>query len=256
MSIAPTSFPSTVLLVDDEDVVLDLLSRVFKKVGLQHVAVGTGREAIALLEKQPFGCLISDKNLPDVNGLEVLRTARRLQPFCACIMITGYQTPESILEVLRMGASDYLEKPFPDMKLLIQRIESAMGHQRAEFERNTLVEALKSMQASLAEKSAEAFRQTTERQMLETVLELRVEEATAQLRARVDALEAAARSDREIDRALVQNLESLQEYVHGVPVEDVSSASIVRGILREIERKVDESVSLMRGNLEPDSGGE
>lgn len=245
MTSAP-SLPSTVLLVDDEEVVIDLLSKVFKRAEMQVVAVTRGKEAIALLEKQPFGALVSDKNLPDISGLEVLRAARTLQPFCACVMITGYSTQDSVLEVLRMGANDYLEKPFADLKLLVQRIQSAMDHRRAEFERNTLVDALRGMQASIKESNAEAFRQKTEREVLETVLELRVEEVTRELKLRLDELERSSRAEKELSRALLQQLDGLLQYVRGATFSDDSPASMVRAVLREIERRVEESSALLR----------
>ncbi|MBX5484190.1 MAG: response regulator [Myxococcaceae bacterium] len=243
---ASTTLPSTVLLVDDEVVVIELLSKVLQRENLPYVAVTRGKEAIALLERQPFGALVTDKNLPDVNGLEVLRAARRLQPFCACIMITGYSTQESVLEVLRMGANDYIEKPFPDLKLLVQRIRSAMDHRRAEFERNTLVDALQAMKASLKASNAEAFREKTQREVLETVLELRVEEATRDLRRRLEEAESARRCDREIARGVQHNLDALLEYVRGAGLGDDAPASMVRGVLREIERRVEEAVALLR----------
>lgn len=247
---APAEFPNTVLLVDDEEVVVDVLSKVLARAELPFQAVTSGKEALALLERQPFGCLVTDKNLPDVNGLEVLRAARRLQPFCACIMITGYSTTESVLEVLRMGASDYLEKPFPDLKLVLQRVQTAMAHQRVEFERNTLVEALRTMQSSVEQISAEAFAQKTQRELLETVLDLRIEEATSSLRRQVEVLESTARAERELTRALTQKLTDCLDYLRNVQDEADALPSLMRGVLRELERRIEESEGLLRENLE------
>lgn len=243
------SFPATVLVVDDEQVVVDLLSKVLQRAGMPFVAVGTGEEALSLLQRERFGALVSDKNLPDLSGVEVLRAARRLQPYCACLMITGYASTDSVLEVLRMGAADYIEKPFPDLKLLVQRIQTAMAHSRAEFERSTLVEAVRTMQRELAEKSSQAFRHRTEREMLESVLELRIEDSVRELSRRIDSLESELTADRELDRVLVQQLDGLLQYVRGLNLEEEESA--VRGVLREIERRIEEPLTLLHDRLDP-----
>lgn len=244
------SFPSSVLVVDDEEVVADLLSKVLTRQGIAHVTVGTGREALSLLERERFGALISDKNLPDISGVEVLRAARRLQPYCACLMITGYASTESVLEVLRMGAADYIEKPFPDVKLLVQRIQAAMAHQRADFERDTLVDALRSMQRALEEKSARAFQLQTERELLESVVDLRIEERTGELLRRAEALEAERRADRELDRLVLQKLDGAIEYMSGITV-DETVTPMVRGVFRELGKRLDEPAALMRDRVDP-----
>jgi CheY-like chemotaxis protein len=243
MSAAPSP---TILLVDDEEVVIDLLTRAFGRAKLPLVAVSTGREAMALLERQPFAALITDKNLPDVSGVEVLRAARRLQPFCACIMITGYTNTESVLEVLRLGAADYLEKPFPDIALLLKRVQTAMEHSRAELERSMLAEAVKEMRAALDRKGADAFREKTERQVMETMLELRMEEARAASERQVEALQADARAQRELERAVVQKLDDALEYLRGLQFgEEPVPAQVARGVARELAKRLEDAQGLL-----------
>ncbi len=237
----------TVLLVDDEDVVIDLLSRAFARVKLPYAAVKTGQEAVALLSRQPFGALVCDKNLPDMSGVDVLREARRLQPFCACIMITGYTNTESVLEVLRLGAADYLEKPFPDLSLLIQRVESAMDHTRAELERRMLADAVAEMQAALQLQSAESFRQKTEREVLESVVDLRVEEACTAATKALEAAQAEARAQKELEHAVVQGLEGALEYLRAIRGDDAPlTTEVARGVLREVEKRVEDAAALLR----------
>src|ERR1700719_1272907 len=126
------AFPETVLVVDDEAVVLDVLGQLLKRRKYAFVAVSRGEEALKKLREQGFGCLLTDKNLPDVDGLTLIRAARKEQPHCACILMTGYSSTESAVEALRLGATDYLEKPFDDLELVAQKIEKALRTKQSE----------------------------------------------------------------------------------------------------------------------------
>ncbi|MHB8873604.1 MAG: response regulator [Myxococcaceae bacterium] len=241
----PPALPSTVLIVDDEELVIDVLARLLDKRNLPHQGVTTGEEAIRLLGEQRFGCVLTDKNLPGVDGLEVIRTARRLQPFCACILMTGYSSTASALEALRLGAADYLEKPFPEVGLVVQKIESAIRHQRVAFERNTLVAAIRGMQDQLRKKDEQAFAQHTELEMLESVLDLKVSDATIELRERVEKLEAVARADKELEGTLQQGLDELLAYVRGIKLESDDAIDVARGVLREVARRAESCAALL-----------
>jgi FixJ family two-component response regulator len=176
------TFPTRVLIVDDEQTVIDVLTVILKKHKLEARSVLSGEDAIALLEKERFGCLICDKNLPGKSGLDVIKEAKRLQPYCACLIMTGYPTAESMLEAMRSGAIDYLEKPFPELGLVVQRIGAAMEHARNAFEREALVRTLKEMRGKLKDFEEKAFQSQTELDVLQQVVELRVEEATRNLK--------------------------------------------------------------------------
>lgn len=189
------AIPRTVLVVDDEAGVRELLTRLLEKRAIPVRTCATGEEALALLAIERFGCLLADKNLPDVSGVELIRKVRVQQPFCACLLMTAYASMESVLEVLRLGAVDYLEKPLPDLQLVVEKILKAMEVQRTAWERYELSEALKAQQKALAQKDQQVFQQRTELEMLELVLELRVEEATAPLSARVGELERLLREN-------------------------------------------------------------
>jgi FixJ family two-component response regulator len=183
-----SSFPSDVLIVDDEPTVIDVLKVVLKKHKLDARGATTGEEAIELLKTQRFGCLVTDKNLPGKNGLEVIREAKRLQPYCACLIMTGYPNADSMLEALRLGAIDYLEKPFPELGLVIQRVQAAMEHARTAFEREALATTLREMSAELKKSEEAVFQRQTELDVFVSVLELRVEEATAPMKKELKTL--------------------------------------------------------------------
>lgn len=244
------ALPSTVLIVDDEEVVRDVLSRALGKRQVAHETAATGEEALEKLRSRRYGCVVTDKNLPDMSGVDVLKEASSLQPFCARIMITGYTTTDSILEVLRLGASDYLEKPFPDMQLVLQRIQSAIDHQRAEFERNTLVEVLKGMQGALKARDAQVFQQQTELELLQNVLELRVEEVAAELKARASSLEKQVRADREIVRSVLHRLDEALVYLGDRIGEATAAEDPSRAVLRELENRLKSAAGLLRDAVE------
>lgn len=181
MAAAANAFPATVLVVDDEQSVIDVLFAVLKKNKLDARGALSGEEATAMLKKDRFGCLITDKNLPGMSGLEVIKEAKRLQPYCACLVMTGYPTASSMVEAIRLGAMDYLEKPFPELGLVVQRVHAAMEHARTAFEREALVRTLREMRTRLKKSEEAVFQRQTELDVFVQVLELRVEEATGTL---------------------------------------------------------------------------
>lgn len=164
--------PNSVLLIDDEPIVLDVLKIALEKKAFTVSTVQRVVDALKLLETQRFGALLVDKNLPDGSGLDVIRAARAKQPFCACMMMTGYPNVTSILEALRLGAVDYLEKPFPQMSLVQEKIRSAIENQRILVEREALIVKLEELQKA----GNGVFERDTEVAMLQQALELAHEE--------------------------------------------------------------------------------
>lgn len=180
--------PKAVLIVDDEQVVLDVLTLTLKKGGYPVTTATSAEEAFVKLSQEQFGALITDKNLPGKNGLELIKEARRLHPFCACLVMTGYANTESVVEAMRLGANDYLEKPFPELALVLQRLSTALEHQRVMFERAALADGLREMDAALKVREKEVFQHRTELEMLQHVIEMRVDDATRELAAERDRL--------------------------------------------------------------------
>lgn len=164
--------PNSVLLIDDEPIVLDVLKIALEKKAFAVVTAGRITDALKFLDTQRFGALLVDKNLPDGSGLDVIRAARSRQPFCACMMMTGYPNVTSILEALRLGAVDYLEKPFPQMSLVQEKIRAAIENQRILQEREALIFKLQELQKA----GNGVFERDTEVAMLQQALELAQEE--------------------------------------------------------------------------------
>ncbi len=101
-----------ILVVDDEESIRDLLKLVLTGEGYSVVTASGGEEAIGYLEAQRFDLVITDLVMPTVNGVEVLRAAKRIAPNFPVIVITGYPSVETVTKLVRLGAGDYLTKPF------------------------------------------------------------------------------------------------------------------------------------------------
>ena len=71
----------------------------------------SAEDAMLLLENEKFSAVVTDKNLPGKSGLDLLRYVREKHPGCACLIITGFVSTESVLEAMKLGASHYLQKP-------------------------------------------------------------------------------------------------------------------------------------------------
>lgn len=184
-----TNFPDTVLVVDDEPVVVEVLAKILPLRGLRVTGVRSAEEAADQLRANGFGALLADKNLPGMNGIELIALARKLQPHCACIVMTAYSSTSSAVEALRLGATDYLEKPFQDVELVAEKVRLAVEHHRSVFERQRLLRTLRIFQEELTAKEVQVDRQRTEIELFNEILELRVEQATRDLNARVQELE-------------------------------------------------------------------
>src|SRR3954467_1135995 len=133
---ASPAFSPSVLVIDDEPIVLDLFQRVLSERGLSIRTARNAEEACALLGREGFGCVLADKNLPGLDGIEIVRRVRQSQPYCACILMTAYASTESAVEALRLGAIDYLEKPFDDLGRIADRIDDAVKQMKAQYERS------------------------------------------------------------------------------------------------------------------------
>lgn len=182
--------PKTVLVVDDEQVVLDVLKIALKKGGYPVTCVTSAEEAFKALANEQFGAVLTDKNLPGKNGLEIIKEARRLHPYCACLLMTGFANTESVVEAMRLGANDYLEKPFPELGLVLQRLKAAFDHQRVMFERAALAEGLRYMEQTLKSRDKEVFQHRTELELLQHVVEVRIDDATRDLMLQMSRLES------------------------------------------------------------------
>lgn len=108
---ASTSRPR-VLVVDDESAVRDLLSKTLALAEYDVDLAQDGRTALERLRIIPYDLLITDLKMPGIDGLTVIREARRLKADIPVIIITGFSTEASAIEAVNLGVSGYLTKPF------------------------------------------------------------------------------------------------------------------------------------------------
>ena len=104
--------------MDDERSVQLLLDRVLTGAGHTVVVVDSGEAALQALQHAPFDLLVADKNLPGLDGLEVLRLARTQYPALRAIMITGFPTPETREEAKTLGVHAFVTKPFGILEMV------------------------------------------------------------------------------------------------------------------------------------------
>lgn len=100
-----------VLVVDDHSNMLRLMTKVLSE-DARVITAHSGREAIELLARETVSVVLTDLSMPEVDGLEVLRASRRLQPNAQLVLMTAYASVPSAVEALRLGAFEYLTKPF------------------------------------------------------------------------------------------------------------------------------------------------
>jgi signal transduction histidine kinase len=135
-----------VLVIDDEEVIRLGCERLLKKEGYRVSLAEDGPAALALIEAQDVDVLLLDLMLPGMDGMEVLRRVRRLRPHVVVIVITGYATVEKAIEAMRLGAYDFVSKPFaPDhLRLLIRRaLDSQSLHRESRVLRETAARSLR-----------------------------------------------------------------------------------------------------------------
>jgi len=116
---------ATVLVVDDEPNITEVLEMVLRDEGLDVLKTGSGREALAILRQQEVDVAISDIRMPGFSGVELLREAKQIAPETVFIMITAFAGTETAIEALQHGAYDYITKPFR-MEELRSTVQSAL----------------------------------------------------------------------------------------------------------------------------------
>lgn len=116
--------PEPILVVEDEDSVRSLLLRMFAREGLTAFSAANGIDALALLREQTFGVVLSDINMPKLNGLELLQIIRETYPDIPVIIVTAYGDLDHAIAAMRLGASDYVVKPF-DLSQVMTAVRQA-----------------------------------------------------------------------------------------------------------------------------------
>ncbi|MFW6151762.1 MAG: sigma-54-dependent transcriptional regulator, partial [Verrucomicrobiota bacterium] len=125
------------LLVDDEPSILSVLTTLLKAEGYEVTSALGGVKAKELLQAEDFDLMLSDIRMSPINGMELLKLAHQEKPAMGVIMLTAYGSVETAIEALKLGAFDYVTKPFKVDELLIT-VQRALDYQRALTENEDL----------------------------------------------------------------------------------------------------------------------
>jgi two-component system response regulator PilR (NtrC family) len=111
---------SKILIVDDEKTIRESIELVLKEEGYEIEMAANGKEALKIAEQKNFDVIITDLKMPEMDGLQLLTHCRKICPKTFFIIITAHGSLESAIEALRMGAFDYILKPFDFDDILIK----------------------------------------------------------------------------------------------------------------------------------------
>jgi two-component system response regulator PilR (NtrC family) len=138
---------ANLLIVDDEPGMRQLLSHVFGRAGHAVRAAENGGKALELLRQEPADLIVSDVKMPDMNGIELLRRLREFLPDAGVVMMTAFATVETAREAFKLGADDFIQKPFDvdELKLIVEKalerlqlLQENRAFRRAQRERGRL----------------------------------------------------------------------------------------------------------------------
>jgi len=118
---------ATVLVVDDKDMMRDSLSLALSRAGHKAVTTGDPSEAVALVRQHRPVCVITDLKMPKMDGIELLQKMRAEQPDLPVVLMTAFATISTAVQAMRLGAFDYVQKPFESDEILVV-VERAAEH--------------------------------------------------------------------------------------------------------------------------------
>jgi DNA-binding NtrC family response regulator len=113
------------LVIDDEQIVLDSVSKILTDEDYEVDVSLSGREGLNQAIEKDYDIVLTDIRMPDIGGMRVLRDVKRAKPSLPVVIITGYASVKSAVQAMKLGAADYIEKPFtPDQ--LLKAVDAAL----------------------------------------------------------------------------------------------------------------------------------
>ena len=125
-----------VLLVDDEKEFLEIMSERMTARGMEVTTAQSADQALAIIAKKSFDAIVMDFQMPGMDGMEALKTIKNKRPELQIILLTGYATVEKTVEAMKVGATDFLEKP-ADIEALSEKIKKAKTEKMLIVEKQT-----------------------------------------------------------------------------------------------------------------------
>jgi len=197
--------PPHILVMDDEVSVAKGLEMILTDEGYEVDLALTGRDALQVFGKKEIDLLVADLRLPDIDGMDVIRTVKEQRPQTGVVVITGYASVNSAVESMRWGAFDYLPKPFTD-----DQIKTSVG------------EALREKREKQAETST-ARAESEEEKLIQRREVIRILNRTAE--------------DADFWKELMFNG---SDALRGYALSDEAKAAIASGDLRWLNREIGE----------------
>jgi len=125
-----------VLLVDDEKEFLEIMSERMKDRDMEVTTATSAQQALEIIEKESFDAIILDFQMPGMDGMEALKAIKAKKPEAQIILLTGYATVEKSVEAMKIGATDFVEKP-ADLEVLAEKIKNAKAEKMLIVEKQT-----------------------------------------------------------------------------------------------------------------------
>jgi DNA-binding NtrC family response regulator len=109
--------PFRALVIDDEQIVLDSVTKILQEEKYEVEVTLNGREGIQKAIRNEYDIVLTDIRMPDIGGMRVLRDIKRAKPSLPVVMITGYPSVKAAIQAMKLGAGDFIEKPFTPEQL-------------------------------------------------------------------------------------------------------------------------------------------
>ena len=121
--------PLDIIVIDNENVICDACNLVLTERGHAVDYFKTGKTGLLAVERGSYDLALLDIKLPDMDGMEILKIMRKKRPEVRVIVMTGYSTMSNAVQAMKLGAADYLSKPFTDDELLeaVERVFSTQS---------------------------------------------------------------------------------------------------------------------------------
>lgn len=147
---------SKVLVVDDEEAVRNLLKEILQRAGYQVFTAADGEEALARISQQDIALALLDIKMPGISGMELLTRLKNDYPDTVAIMVTALADTHTAIETMKLGAYDYITKPF-SIDEVVAKVQNAFEKRSSEIQKNQQCRALEAQVTEQAARLQEQF---------------------------------------------------------------------------------------------------